>query len=91
MKRLEENNISVDHVIPWSFMYSDDIWNLVLTSRKFNSSKNNSIPTEEMIHKLEERNNDLIKTIDKSSVYYKDLKMAIENNYVEKFYLSYRM
>ena len=88
---LEENNISVDHVIPWSFMYSDDIWNLVLTSRKFNSSKNNSIPTEEMIHKLEERNNDLIKTIDKSSVYYKDLKMAIENNYVEKFYLSYRM
>ena len=26
---LDMDDISVDHVIPWSFMYSDDIWNLV--------------------------------------------------------------
>lgn len=25
---LDMDDISVDHVIPWSFMYSDDIWNL---------------------------------------------------------------
>jgi hypothetical protein len=24
--------VSLDHVIPWSFMYSDDLWNLVITS-----------------------------------------------------------
>ena len=41
------NDISIDHVIPWSFMYSDDIWNLVITSKSINSSKSNSIPSKE--------------------------------------------
>lgn len=26
---IEGNNLSVDHVIPWSYMFSDDIWNLL--------------------------------------------------------------
>ncbi len=42
---LNPKDVSVDHVIPWSYMYSDDIWNLVLTSKRINSSKNNQIPT----------------------------------------------
>ena len=42
-KVLQENDISVYHVIPLSFMYSDDIWNLVLTSKSNNSSKSNII------------------------------------------------
>ena len=46
---LEQNDISLDHVIPWSFMYSDDIWNLVITSKSVNSKKSNSIPSEETI------------------------------------------
>jgi hypothetical protein len=27
---LDPSDITLDHVIPWSFMYSDDIWNLVI-------------------------------------------------------------
>ena len=58
-KVLQENDISVDHVIPWSFMYSDDIWNLV---KLINDSK------------------------------YKDeLLLAIENDYVDKFYLAMKI
>ncbi|MCG4878372.1 hypothetical protein L0N00_18230, partial [Eggerthella lenta] len=26
---LKKEDISVDHVLPWSFLYSDDLWNLV--------------------------------------------------------------
>ena len=48
-KVLDDNDISVDHVIPWSFMYSDNIWNLVLTSKSNNSSKSNSIPSQDII------------------------------------------
>ena len=55
-KVLQENDISVDHVIPWSFMYSDDIWNLVLTSKSNNSSKSNIIPSQDVIESLKERN-----------------------------------
>ncbi|OUQ13636.1 HNH endonuclease [Massilimicrobiota sp. An142] len=88
---LEENDISVDHVIPWSFMYSDDIWNLVITSKSMNSRKSNTIPDEKTIKRLENRNKELIKAIDYGTIYYNDLKQAIENNYVQKFYVSCKM
>ena len=50
------DDISVDHVIPWSFMYSDDIWNLVLTTKSNNSKKSNIVPSEDVIERLKERN-----------------------------------
>ena len=88
---LNIDDISVDHVIPWSYMYSDDLWNLVLTSKSMNSSKSNSIPSEAVIHRLEDRNLKLIETFDKRSQNYLDLKIAIEQNYVQKFYLAYKL
>lgn len=60
---LDMDDISVDHVIPWSFMYSDDIWNLVLTSKSHNSSKSNHIPSKEFFEQLNQRNKALIETI----------------------------
>lgn len=89
-KVLQENDISVDHVIPWSFMYSDDIWNLVLTSKSNNSSKSNIIPSQDVIESLKERNARLVKLINDSK--YKDeLLLAIENDYVDKFYLAMKI
>lgn len=88
---LEENDISLDHVIPWSFMYSDDIWNLVITSKTMNSKKSNSLPSKETIKKLENRNKDLLNIMKKEDKYYQDLKLAIDNNYVQKFYLSCKL
>jgi RNase H-fold protein (predicted Holliday junction resolvase) len=41
-------------------MYSDDIWNLVITSKANNSSKSNRAISEEFIKKLKDRNNYLI-------------------------------
>ena len=89
-KVLQENDISVDHVIPWSFMYSDDIWNLVLTSKSNNSSKSNIIPSQDVIESLKGRNARLVKLINDSK--YKDeLLLAIENDYVDKFYLAMKI
>ena len=89
-KVLKENDISVDHVIPWSFMYSDDIWNLVLTRKSNNSSKSNSIPSQTTIESLKERNSQLVNLISDSK--YKDeLLLAIENDYVDKFYLAMKI
>lgn len=59
-KPIQEGNLSVDHVIPWSYIFSDDIWNLVYVDRAVNSSKGNSIPGEEIIQKLESRNKELL-------------------------------
>ncbi|CCY07253.1 hNH endonuclease:HNH nuclease [Coprobacillus sp. CAG:698] len=88
-EELENDNISIDHVIPWSFMYSDDIWNLVVTSKSYNSSKSNSIPSEEVISKLKQRNEKLVNLL--NGKYKDDLLLSIENNYLEKFYYECRL
>ena len=89
-KVLDEDDISLDHVIPWSFIYSDDIWNLVFTSRSNNSSKSNTIPSEETIDKLKKRNEELFEMLEDCK-YKNDLQIAIENAYVDKFYMSMKM
>ena len=86
---LKDNDISVDHVIPWSFMYSDDIWNLVLTSKSRNSSKSNSIPDEKTIKKLKERNENIVNIL--SSTFVEEMKEANANNYVDRYYFECRM
>ena len=69
-------------------MYSDDIWNLVITSKSNNSSKSNKIPSVEMIEKLEQRN-EILKGII-SYKYKNDLEVAEQGNYVRKFYYDSR-
>ena len=71
-------------------MYSDDIWNLVITSRSHNSSKSNTVPTQEIINKLKQRNQLLLETITDSK-YKQQLEIAIRNDYVDKFYMAIKM
>ncbi len=82
-------DISIDHVIPWSFMYSDDIWNLVITTRSYNSSKSNSVPSEEVITKLKERNTALLTILQGSSK--DELQYAIDNKLVDKYYYDFKV
>lgn len=88
-KTIPFDKISVDHVIPWSYMYSDDIWNLVLMEKSNNSSKGNSIPDEATIAKLEKRNLELVDKVE--GKYKEDLISAIDNDYVRKFYISCKL
>ena len=88
-EELSIDDVSIDHVIPWSFMYSDDIWNLVVTSKSNNTIKSNSIPSQEMIEKLKERNIKLLDIVDEK--YKEDLKLAIDAKYVDKFYRDCRL
>lgn len=70
--------------------YTDDIWNLVLTSKFINSKKSNVVPSEEIIKKLESRNIKLLKVV-KEEKYKKELQIAIDKDYVRKFYLSFKL
>ena len=54
--RLEEGRIDVDHLIPWSYMFEDDPWNLVLSCRDCNCKKSDSLPQEEFLEGLVRRN-----------------------------------
>jgi len=37
------SNVSIDHIIPFSFIQNDEIWNLVPTTKSTNSAKNDKI------------------------------------------------
>ena len=91
--RIDDKNLSIDHVIPWSYLFSDDLWNLVYTDRTYNSSKSNVIPDENVIKKLEVRNKKLLKIADSKQLRDKkidELRLSVENDHVRKFWVGCR-
>ena len=54
--RLEKRSTDVDHLIPWSYMFSDSLWNLVLACRRCNGKKSDSLPQDEFLDSLVYRN-----------------------------------
>lgn len=54
------HSFHLDHVIPWSYIQNDDLWNFVFACSSCNSSKNNQIPEQRFLDKLIDRNHDLI-------------------------------
>ena len=97
-KSIENDELSRDHVIPWSYMYSDDLWNLVYVHSSCNSSKSNITPSKEQIEKLKARNLKLQSIINKKCEnneltkrsLLQEFDNAIANDYVDKFYLGCR-
>ena len=92
-KKTGDKELSIDHVIPWSFIYSDDLWNLVYCCKSCNSSKSDLIVKQEHITKLEERNSKLLTVaMSKESLSKKkpifELKLAIEKDYLKKFWIN---
>lgn len=84
---IEQTDISIDHFIPWSYIYSDDIWNLVITSKKNNSAKSNRIPNKDYIEKLEERNRQLLGVLEDEKL-KNELIISLEHHYVTSFYMN---
>ncbi|MBE6045470.1 MAG: HNH endonuclease [Clostridiales bacterium] len=41
---LAVKGISIDHFVPWSYIASDELWNLIPTIKSVNSSKSNNLP-----------------------------------------------
>lgn len=83
------NDIHIDHVIPWSFVYSDDIWNLVITKSTNNLIKSNRPPTKLEIIKLKKRNEELLKVFkSKETKFLYAINYSIENKILDKLYVN---
>jgi hypothetical protein len=54
-EQLCEVDGTVDHVIPWSFVAEDRIWNLVLSCMSCNSGKSDRLPTSDFIQNVVKR------------------------------------
>lgn len=53
---LNLNDIHVDHFIPWSYVFEDNLWNLVLSCSSCNQKKSNKLPSINCLNKLKKRN-----------------------------------
>jgi hypothetical protein len=73
----EELAPTVDHVIPWSFLLEDDLWDLVLACAKCNAEKSDWLPAAPFIHKLIVRNQTLSRV---------GVSLAISELEVERLY-----
>ena len=88
---ISSEELSIDHVIPWSYLYSDDIWNLVYVCKSCNSSKNNFLVDELQIAKLQQRNIDLYNILESNNIDIKlkdELSYSINNNLVQKYWIN---
>ena len=43
-EQLTTKGLSIDHFVPWSYVASDELWNLIPTVKSVNSSKSNNLP-----------------------------------------------
>lgn len=55
---LENMQIHIDHFIPWSYIYEDEIWNLVQSCSRCNLVKSDSLAPGQYIQKIISRNED---------------------------------
>ncbi len=86
---IDKNDVHIDHVIPWSFVFENEIWNLVVTKSTTNLEKSNRAPSENDIERLQKRNIELaerLKYINPSEA--EKVKYAVENNIVKKLYIN---
>jgi hypothetical protein len=60
----ERQLVHVDHFIPWSYVFEDELWNMVLVCRGCNLKKHGSLPSERFVYRLVERNKEYLDTID---------------------------
>lgn len=78
-ERISLNRLSIDHFVPWSYVASDELWNLVPMDRWNNSSKGNRLPAwNRFFPRL-------------SSAQYNLSKMVFSNDLVRKRFEACRM
>ncbi|QHE60393.1 HNH endonuclease [Rossellomorea vietnamensis] len=82
----QKRKTHVDHFIPWSFVQSDHLWNLVLACNKCNSSKSDKLPDREYLESIIIRNKELLvydknQRLMKQMLNYKPQKMIMLYEY----------
>ncbi len=60
---VQDVDLSIGHIIPWAYLFSDDIWNLAYQHEKCQSERSGQTPPEFFIARLEKRNRALLEKL----------------------------
>lgn len=88
-EHLELDDISLEHAIPFHFIYSVDIWNLIITSKETAKERRGTLPSEEEIERLDVRNKRLFEALKETKRTARfELERAIEENLLKRYYID---
>lgn len=83
------DDISLEHVIPYDFIYTCDIWNLIIVSKETAKNRRGKIPSKQDIDKLNERNDHLYTAIKDTHLKVKfDLEKAREKHLINRYFID---
>lgn len=86
---VEISDISLEHVIPFDFVYTCDIWNLIIVSKKTAKSRRGKVPSTQEIEKLNKRNKELYEAIKNTHLKVRyDLEKALGNHLLNRYYID---
>lgn len=88
-EHLELDDISLEHAIPFHFIYSVDIWNLIITSKETAKKRRGVLPSEEDIERLDMRNKRLFEALKETKRTARfELEQALEENLLKRYYID---
>lgn len=64
----KRSHVHIDHFIPWSFIQTDNLWNLVLSCPKCNVQKNNKLAINKYLGSIIDRNSDIMTKIQRDEL-----------------------
>jgi len=86
---IELDDISLEHVIPFHFIYSVDIWNLIIVSKSTAKTKRGAMPTQEDIDKLNDRNKRLFEQLKDTKLSARfELERALNEHLLNRYYID---
>lgn len=86
---VEIDDISMEHLIPFNFIYGCDIWNLIVVSKETALKRRGMIPSEEELERLIKRNNQLFEAIKETKLQARfELENAINNHLVKRYFID---
>lgn len=90
-EHLSIDDVALDYLIPYYFIYSTDIWNVVITSKANEKRKRGVKPTSDEINKLVKRNDILINSLQNTKLHVRfDLENASKHHLLERYYTDFK-
>lgn len=86
---IEIEDIKLEYVIPYDFVYTNDIWNTIIVSKETAKKRRGKVPTMEDIEKVNKRNRRLYEAIKETHLKVRfDIERALEEHLVDRYYID---
>ncbi|AIO19685.1 hypothetical protein KQ51_01811 [Candidatus Izimaplasma bacterium HR1] len=86
---IELENIKLEYVIPYDFVYTNDIWNTIIVSKETAKKRRGKVPTKNDVDRLNERNKALYNAIKETHLKVRfEVERALEEHLVTRYYID---